>query len=350
MGDAVSPVLPAWFRPKAPDSDVVISTRVRLARNLHGHQFPPRASLMEKNSIFNEVSTAISSLAPFRNHTCVNFLGAPKLSQELLAEQRAVSPELLKLDGDRGVISDETSLLSVMINEEDHLRIQGLDAGYQPSEIWQRINTIDDQISEALNYAYDSRLGFMTSCPTNAGTGLRVSFLLHLPGLVLTKTIDQALVAASQTGLATRGFFGENSVVIGNLFQLSNQATMGASEQEFIDNTQKIIESIIECERAARRKILDNARVEITDKVWRSYGLLRYARTLTMEDLLNLSSAIRLGCETAIFGLVSLEDLCRLTMLCQPAHLQSFHGRAMTDEEIETCRAEMVRETLDASQ
>ncbi len=171
-----------------------------------------------------------------------------------LAEERVVSPDILSLDGERGVAYDSSRRINIMINEEDHIRMQCMDSGFKPEELWEIINDIDDLLGQKLHFAFDSKRGFLTCCPTNSGTGLRISFLMHLPGLVLTKAIDAVLQGASQMGISTRGFFGEHSEVLGNFFQLSNQATMGAHETEFIKNTQKIIKDVAAHEKEGTGK------------------------------------------------------------------------------------------------
>jgi protein arginine kinase len=345
-GAAAAEIVPGWFSPTGPDSDVVISTRLRLARNLADYPFPSRASLQERRAIFEQTVAAVHRVELFNGFTCVNFLDIEKLEQQALGEKRAVSVEMMAMDGDRGVVVDGGYRVSLMVNEEDHLRLQCLESGYAPGSTWSMVDRIDDALGGVLSFAYDKRWGFLTSCPTNAGTGLRISFLMHLPGLVLTKTIDQILQGASQMGISTRGFFGEHSVVVGNFFQLSNQSSMGASENEFIEATQNVIRNVIDCERTARQRILGEAHREIEDKVYRAWGVLLHARLLGMDELLNLGSALRLGIECGLFNKLGLEALNRLTMICLPAHLQLLHAHPVAPEDIDVCRAEVVRNFL----
>jgi protein arginine kinase len=338
--------VPGWFSGQGDDSDVVVSTRVRLARNLARRCFPSRASLLEKKTVFEEVvgaAEAVTLCSPFEK---VNFAHISRLEQQYLVENRAASHDLLGIEGDRGVISDASWCMSVMINEEDHLRLQCMAPGCNTSDTWEHIDALDNAFGEELLYAFDHQKGFLTSCPTNSGTGLRVSFLVHLPGLALTKTIDQVLQGASQMGVSTRGFFGENSEIIGNLFQLSNQATMGAGEKEFLESTHSIIMRIVDIERAARDRILKQAKNELNDKVFRAYGLMLYARTLTMKELLNLSSALRMGMECGLFDTYSIGRLNKLVIAALPAHLQLHFGTSMTEDELNAKRAEIVRNAL----
>ena len=338
-------LMPAWFANRGPDCGMVISTRIRLARNLAEHKFPPHASSKEKQAIFKDVTSAFSDPL-FSDFVIVNFGRLPKIEQHFLAEERRVSMDMLKGEGERGVVCDLPGRFSVMINEEDHLRIQGMDSGFHTERLWKAVDQFDDAIGKRLKYAYSERLGFLTACPTNSGTGLRVSYLMHLPGLVLTKAIDPVLQGASQMGISTRGFFGENSDVVGNFFQLSNQATMGASETEFIESTSKTIQEIITHERGARERLLKDAKSEVSDKVWRAHGILSNARMLSVTELLSLTSAIRLGIDCEIYDELTIDDINKLVMISMPAHLQVY----MTDkggyEELDEARADVARQAF----
>ncbi len=338
--------IPIWFDNSGPESDVVISTRIRLARNLENRNFPFRATGKERKSVFKEVASVFESASQFKNFEVINFARLRKLEQQFLVEERVVSPDLLRAEGDRGVVCDASRRVNVMINEEDHLRLQCIDSGFRAQEMWGILDMIDDNLGRKLRFSYDSKLGFLTCCPTNSGTGLRVSFLMHLPGLVLTKTIDSVLQGASQMGISTRGFFGEHSEVVGNFFQLSNQATMGAHEQEFLDSTQRIIMEITSQERKARERLLRDASLELSDKVYRSLGILTHARMLSLAELLNLSSALRLGVECGLFEGITIGDLNKLITICMPAHLQIYHSRDMGEADQEVARAELVRDLL----
>jgi protein arginine kinase len=338
--------LPSWFDNQGEDSEIIISTRIRLARNLSSHRFPFSASPNERKKIFEEITSVIKKESRFKSFETVSFTGLKKLEQMFLAEERVVSPDLLSLDGERGVVYDSSRRVNIMINEEDHIRMQCMDSGFKPEEMWEIINDIDDLLGQKLHFAFDSKRGFLTCCPTNSGTGLRVSFLMHLPGLVLTKAIDAVLQGASQMGISTRGFFGEHSEVLGNFFQLSNQATMGAHESEFIKNTQKIIKDVSAHEKKAREKVLKEAKLELTDKIYRAYGILLHARTLSVGECLNLTSALRIGINSSLFDLITIEELNRITMLVMPAHLQVFYGSKMDDTKMAVARANLVRELL----
>jgi len=335
-------LMPAWFGNNGPECGMVVSTRIRLARNLAEYKFPPHASTKDKQKIFKDV-TAVFKSGYYRDFVTINFGRLPKIEQYFLAEERRVSMDMLRGEGERGVVCDLAGRFSVMINEEDHLRIQGMDSGFHTADLWEVVNRFDDSIGKSLKYAYSDRLGFLTACPTNSGTGLRVSYLMHLPGLVLTKAIDPVLQGASQMGIATRGFFGEHSDVVGNFFQLSNQATMGASEAEFIESTSKTIKEIISHERSARERLLKDAKQEVSDKIWRAHGILSNARMLSVHELLNLTSAIRLGIDCEIYKDLTIDDINKIVMICMPAHLQVYMTDKGDYEDLDTARADAVR-------
>ena len=336
--------LPAWFSGDGPDADVVISTRVRLARSFSGRRFPHLASLFERKLAFEDVAAAFQQSPHLANFECVNCASLSRVERQFLVEQRLISPELMELEGDRGVAVDAGRKLSVMINEEDHLRLQCLDGGCRPSELLTELDAVDDAMSSLLDFAFDQRRGFLTCRPANSGTGMRVSFLVHLPGLILTKNIDQVLLAASQMGLGTRGFFGEHAGVAGALFQLSNTVAVGVSESELIENARGVVERTVECERAARQRIVAEARPELLDKINRAFGILTHATMLEVDEFLNLSSAIRMGIDCNLFNPTTIANLNRLTLLIMPGHLQTMRKQTMTDDELKTARALAVKE------
>ncbi|MBD3346037.1 MAG: ATP--guanido phosphotransferase [Chitinivibrionales bacterium] len=339
-------IVPPWLDNSGPENDVVISTRIRLARNLDGRRFPGLASLFEKKTIYEEITGAIGQIEDYKSCPSVNFCSLPEINRQFLVEERIVSPEFLHCEGDRGVIQIDSHRVTVLVNEEDHLRMLGMDSGYRPDELWDTLDELDNKVGRKLTFAFDSQRGFLTSCPTNSGTGLRVSFLLHLPGLVLTKTIDQILQAASQTGISTRGFFGEHSEVYGSFFQFSNHATLGASEENFLANTKKMIEEIIDHERKARKKIVRYAKDELIDKIYRAYGIFSFARIMTVDEFFNLASIIRFGIYSNLINIVSIGELNRLMLMVLPAHIQMAAGKILSPEKLCRQRATLVKTYL----
>jgi protein arginine kinase len=341
-----SVLLPPWLDGLGPENDIVISTRIRLARNLKRHPFPSNASPGERSRVFKTVSRSLLYCPGRGTFSTVNFSALPPVDQRYLVERRVASPDLLGVDGDRGVAYHDTSGIAVMINEEDHLRLQCIVSWCRPVESWHALDGLDDELGRSLEFAFDNRRGFLTCCPTNSGTGLRVSFLVHLPALVLTKALDPVLQGATLLGIAVRGFFGEHSEVVGGFFQLSNQATMGAREQEFIANAEKTVREIVACEKRARERLCREARVELSDKIYRAYGILAYARTLSLPEFLNCASALRLGIDLGLFTEFSTRELNAATLAVMPAHLQKFAKRELDGNALSVLRAERVREVL----
>jgi protein arginine kinase len=338
--------MPSWFRNTGEECDIVASTRIRLARNISHYKFPYHATVNERKRIFAEITDGISNEGAFKTFNIMNFSELKRIEQQFLIEERIVSNELLNMEGDRGAAFDHDRRTSIMINEEDHIRMQCLESGFCAEELWDAINATDDILGKKFNFSFDSRRGFLTCCPTNSGTGLRISFLLHLPGLVLTKAIDPVLLGASQMGISARGFFGEQSEVVGNFFQLSNQATMGSHERDFIKATTSVVREVIGHEKNARERILKDAKNELADKVFRSLGILLFARTLTMSEYLNLSSALRFGVLTGIYDGTTIDTINQMTILSMPAHLQILQNTGSDESSINCARAELVRRLL----
>jgi protein arginine kinase len=233
-----------------------------------------------------------------------------------------------------------------MINEEDHLRIQALSPGLDAEGSSELAFKFENEIGRFLEFDYDADFGYLTACPTNAGTGMRASILIHLPGMVLTKEIDKVIARITRTGLIVRGFYGEGSDVLGNLFQISNQNTLGVSEDEIINQINRVAEEIIENEAIARQRLIDEAGDMIEDKIWRAYGILKNARVLTSDEVMNLLSAVRLGHAMKIIDFVDISLINEILLLSQPAHLQKYYGQEMDSNKRDFVRAQMVREKL----
>ncbi|MBT8402517.1 MAG: ATP--guanido phosphotransferase, partial [Gemmatimonadetes bacterium] len=272
-------------------------------------------------------------------------------SRRILLERRLASRELVG-DGDtdppRGtaVLVSSGAPLNVMINEEDHLRLQALVSGLRVREAWSLVDRLDEEMGRELAYAFHHEFGFLTSCPTNVGTGLRASVLVHLPGLVLTKEISKVLHALGQVGLTFRGLYGEGSEVVGNFFQISNQTTLGKSEEDLLDHLDRVVRKVIQHELDARQILLRDAGSVTEDKIWRAYGLLRYARSLPFEELMNLLSGVRLGVSLKLLPELRVYTLNKLMIFTQPAHLEEAAGRDLTPSESDAHRAAFVRRIL----
>ncbi|MGH7699362.1 MAG: ATP--guanido phosphotransferase [Gemmatimonadales bacterium] len=341
-----------WLDASGPQSQIVLSTRIRLARNLQGYPFSQRASDSDRAAVLSRVEGAVHASERLAEGHTFRLDLLDRAERQLLHERHLVSKELAGLDRESRPRAGAAVLVQgragVMVNEEDHLRLQGMWSGFALEDAYAQLEAIDAELGRLLPFAFHPEFGYLTSCPTNAGTGLRASVLIHLPGLVLTKEIGKVLQGLSQVGLTFRGLYGEGSEVVGNFFQLSNQTTLGKSEEDLLDHLGKIVRQVIEYEIQARDVLVRDAPTIIADKVWRAYGLLRYARSLTFEETMNLLSGVRLGVGLNLIPGLSVYTLNKLLIHTQPAHLAALEGRAPGDAAQLTVRATYVRKLLDA--
>ena len=340
-----------WLDASGAHSDIVLSTRVRLARNLQGHAFGPRARVNDREAIIGRMRTTLPKLDVLEPSTFVDLPSMDSRSRRILLERRVVSRDLLgEAAGGpaRGtaVVLSAGEPLSIMVNEEDHLRLQSLLSGLHLQRAWSLVDRLDEDLGRELPYAFHHEFGFLTSCPTNVGTGLRASVLMHLPGLVLTKEITKVLHGLSQVGLTFRGLYGEGSEVVGNFFQVSNQTTLGKTEEDLVDHLDKVVRQVIQYEAHARQVLLRDARQVTEDKIWRAYGLLRYARSLSFEELMNLLSGVRLGVSLKLLPDLRVYTLNKLMIFTQSAHLEQAAGRDLPPAESDAHRAAYVRRIL----
>ena len=339
----------AWLSGKGNESLVVLSTRVRLARNIAGCMFPGSANTETKQRVVSYFDS-VRERSKILNEGL--YFKAPEfteLDKNFLIERHLISPVFLNGDLSKALYIDTSERVSIMVNEEDHLRIQGLSPGLDPRGAYKLARKFDKEISKHLEYDFDNDFGFLTACPTNAGTGMRVSVLIHLPGLVLTREIEKVISRITRTGLVVRGFYGEGSDVLGNLFQVSNQNTLGVSEDEIIDLIDHVTKEINENEAAARKRLMDEAADMMEDKIWRAYGLLQNARMLTADEVMNLLSAVRLGHAMKIINFLDVSLINQILLLSQPAHLQKYYGNEMDPNKRDYVRAQLVREMLGAN-
>ena len=339
-----------WLSGGGPRAELVLSTRVRLARNLDTVPFTHRARDEQLQGVLSSVANAAERSAAFKDGLLLRMTELPALDRQILVERHLVSHELGDGARPRGIMIAPDQRLSLMINEEDHLRLQAMASGFQLPEAWTLADGADDELDQALDFAFSEEIGYLTSCPTNAGTGLRASLLVHLPALVLLEEIQKVLKSVMQMGLNVRGYYGEHSEVMGNLFQVSNQTTLGRSERESIEMLERVTRQVLEQEERAREKMMRDARVQVEDKVWRAYGNLRYCRTIHVRDVINLCSAVRLGVALGLPGLCPLHVVNELLVLAQPAHLQRRYGADLTPAERNVYRAQLVRERLEAAE
>jgi protein arginine kinase len=338
----------AWLSMPGKESLVVLSTRVRIARNISGCTFPETADTETCQKILGYFDSIITRSKTMGEGQYIKASDVDELDKNFLIERHLISPVFLNGDMNKSLYVDSEERVSIMINEEDHLRIQALSPGLNPQESFELASKYENEISNFVEYAYDNDFGYLTSCPTNAGTGLRTSVLIHLPGLVLTRDIDKVISHITRSGLVVRGFYGEGSDVLGNLFQISNQNTLGVTEKEILIQIENITDEIIEREATARQRLVDETKDIIEDKIWRAYGILKNARVLTSEEVMNLLSAVRLGHAMKIIDFLDVSLLNEILLLSQPAHLQKYYGSIMDNNERDFVRAKMVREKLES--
>ena len=339
-----------WMDADGPEADIVLSTRVRLARNLRDHRFGLRAEVTDREAVLQEVRAAAehTSLRDGRVLQMGRLSGA---ARRLLLERHLVSKELIGQESDRppahaALLLAPHESLGIMVNEEDHLRLQNLVSGFRLRDAWREVDQLDEQLASRLRFAYHAEFGYLTSCPTNVGTGLRASVLVHLPGLVLTQEIGKVLQGIAAVGLTFRGLYGEGSEVVGNFFQISNQTTLGKSEDDLIDQLQRIVQQVVQYEQQARAVLVRDAPTVIEDKVWRAYGLLRYAHSIGFDEVMNLLSGVRLGVGLKLIPGLSVFTLNQIMIFTQSAHLEQMAGAPLNGDEADSYRAGYIRRVL----
>lgn len=339
---------PTWMRENGPESDIVISTRVRLARNLAKYPFHLLMTERDADSIIEEMRKVMASTEMKREGNFA-FFRSRELSdveRQVFVEKHLISPALAEEERRSAFILRADEIVSIMVNEEDHLRIQIILPGLQVHEAWQTASRMDDVLESKLEYAFDEKYGYLTSCPTNVGSGMRASVMMHLPGLVLTNQINRILTAISQVGLVVRGLYGEGSDATGNIFQISNQITLGQSEDEILANLKGVVKQILEHERAARNQLVRDNREVLEDRIWRSYGILAYAQKIESKEAMQRLSDVRLGIDLGTIKGVPASILKELMVLTRPAFLQKITGKELAPNERDWRRATIIREKL----
>ncbi len=327
--------------------DIALCSRIRLARNLNGFCFPAAEDREQLEAVRNIVREKITGKTEQGKEFLAFFPEELNdIEQEILFERRLVSREFLCRTHSTALFCNTAGGSSVMVNEEDHIRIQTLKPGFSLPEAWQSASALDCELGRELDYAFDGKLGFLTCCPTNVGTGMRASVMLHLPGLVLSGQISAAIQGINKLNLAVRGIFGEGTENLGNLFQVSNQSTLGESEQQIMERLSAVIAQMISHEKNARCMLWEKDRYSLMDNIGRSYGLLRHACKLTSKEAVNSLSGIRLGVDLGMFSGVDLAAVNELFINTNPAHLQKFANRRLNQQERDIHRAALVREKL----
>ena len=335
-----------WLRGTGPESDIVISSRIRLARNLAAFPFTNRATAHQKGEIEALLRERIAKLELDPTLSYLNVPALSPLDRQLLVERQLISRELASADGPRGVALGPHETVSLMVNEEDHLRLQVMRSGFALDEAWQDIDRVDDLLEQRVSYAFTEEFGYLTACPTNVGTGMRTSVMLHLPALVMIKHIEKVFRALQKINLAVRGLYGEGSRASGDFYQISNQVTLGKSEVQILNEIREVIPQIIAYERQARSTLTRDNRDLLHDKVQRALGTLQNAMMITSEETMDLLSSVRLGINLGLLEDITIPTVNELFIHTQPAHLQKLMGSALDGDEGNAARARYLRTRL----
>lgn len=338
----------SWMNAEGPDSDIVLSSRIRLARNFNEFRFPTLFSHEEAKRIILEIEEILnnSPLEKFDQMELLKIDQMQPLQKRVLVEKHLISPHLAEDSPYGAVLLTENEEVSIMINEEDHIRIQCLFPGLQLSEALDAANEIDDWLESHIEYAFDEKHGYLTSCPTNVGTGLRASVMMHLPGLMLTQQINRVIPAIHQLGLVVRGIYGEGSEALGNIFQISNQITLGKSEEDIGRDLMGVVSQLISQERSAREALRKTSNIQLEDRVFRSLGVLSNSRIIESKEAAKCLSDVRLGIDMGYINDMPKTILNELMILTQPGFLQQYAGGPLRPHERDIRRAALIRERL----
>lgn len=337
---------PEWLRGVGPESDIVVSTRVRLARNLAEFPFIRRCNEADRTAIEKTVRDRIREIAAWTDLLYLDLISLSPIDRQFLVERQLISREIADATGARAVAIEPQETFSVMINEEDHLRIQVMHSGLDLNAAWAQINGIDDLLEERLNFAFHERFGYLTACPTNVGTGLRVSVMLHLPALVITHQIEKVFRGLQKISLAVRGLYGEGSQAMGDFYQISNQITLGRSESQLLEEVGDVVPAIIDYERKAREFLLKESPKDLHDRVSRASGILRTAQTISSEETMLLLSSVRMGVNLGLLKDLPIATINQLFIHTQPGHLQKLCSSELDTSERNVERARYLQEHL----
>jgi len=335
-----------WLRGSGPESDIVISSRIRLARNLADFPFVGQAAEADRRRIEEVLKNAVLGMEDASRLLYIEVDDLTGVDRQFLVERHLISREHAESQGVRAVAIDGGERFSVMINEEDHLRIQVMQSGLSLDETWAQISQIDDHVESKVTYAFHEKLGYLTACPTNVGTGMRVSVMLHLPALVLTRQIEKVFRSLQKISLAVRGLYGEGSQAMGDFYQISNQVTLGRSEADLIKQVHDIVPVIVDYERQAREFLIKESHENLHDRVSRAYGILRTAQTISSEETMHLLSSVRMGVNLGLIRDLEIPVLNDLLLKTQPAHLQKLTGVELDSSDRNIERARYLRSHL----
>lgn len=335
-----------WVRCTGPNCDIVMSSRIRLARNLSSYPFSHWASKKEQEAVLQVSKESIAASKKLKDSLFLDIGKLDPTDKQFLVERHLMSKEHMIDADNKGLAVCQDEVVSIMINEEDHLRMQVMKSGFDLKQAWQIINDIDTELSNVMDFAYSMDFGYLTACPTNTGTGMRASVMLHLPSLVMTKQIGKVLQAITKLSLTARGLYGEGTEASGNFFQISNQVSLGQREEELIDNIERIIKQIVDHEQSARETLLSQNREALEDKIWRAHGTLKSAHIITSNETIDLLSLVRLGLDLGLIKQVDRTLINELFVITQPAHLQKLEKKKLSPNQRDVKRAEIVRQKL----
>ncbi|MGB0408807.1 MAG: protein arginine kinase [Opitutales bacterium] len=325
-------------------SPVVLSTRLRLARNMVGTPFPERATSAQRRDVLTLCAEQLAELTPMKRGTFIEISDLSDLEKQVLLERHLISRELCESTQGSGVFINRDQTCSVMINEEDHLRIQFLKSGFHLKSVWKQIDRFDSELEDHLNVAYASEFGYLTACPTNLGTGLRASVMMHLPGLVISEQMERVIRAVNQLGITVRGLFGEGSDATGHIFQISNQQTLGESEADIVERLGNVLKTVIDHEVNARFKCLEDSRAKLLDQIGRAYGVLRNAHVVSSNEAMGVLSLMRLAVDFDMLPEAHRADIDRFFIECQPGHIQHAAQAGIDPDARDVTRADKLRE------
>ncbi len=336
-----------WMDDSGTEKDIVVSSRIRYARNLKKHKFPIILDKKESDEIFRKISEIIESKDIYsKKFFHFKTSNIPNLEKKMLIERHIISPALIKNQGISGFIMSNDEKISIMINEEDHLRLQVLSSGLNLKECLKKADELDSILDEKLEYAYHKQFGYITACPTNLGTGIRASSMIHLPGLVMTGRLERLLNTISKFGISVRGVYGEGSKSLGNLFQISNQTTLGNDEKTIVEKVEKIAMQIVNKEKEARQYLLDENKIEIEDRVYRSYGVLTNAKIISTDEAVKLLSLVKLGVDLDLIENYNKINFNKLFIEIQSMNIQYEAREELNERERDIKRAEIIKRTF----
>ena len=335
-----------WLKGIGPNSEIIISSRIRLARNLAHQPFSHRAKKPGQDEVLQTMTEALAQCHPLKGALFLKLEALDEVDKQFLIERHLMSRDHALGANHKGLAVGEGEVISIMINEEDHLRMQALQSGFNLRQAWQILDALDDELGTKVEYAYSTEWGYLTACPTNTGTGLRASVMAHLPALVMTKQINKVLQAIAKLGLTARGFYGEGTEAIGNFFQISNQVALGHAEEELIENLERIIKQVIEHEQNARDAMSRQDRMRLSDRIGRAFGTLQSAYIISSNETVDLLSSVRLGVDMGIVKDLDRAAVNELFILIQPAHLQKLEGKKLSSAERDVKRATLIRSKL----